>query len=401
MGLNIRSNTWIQGQLSWSVVVVKLFEAFEELGHNMYPLSTNGIKDSEPYMTEERVIQSIVGLDKLKRKKIPVDLDFCYTVPPNFPQRFLPNSKHKAAIYNYETDRWPKEWSKYYHLVDFYFPSSNFSAEIFYRNGVPKEKIFVIPHGVDTNIFNPNIPPVKLKTKKKFKFVSVCAPHYRKNLELLLESYCEAFTNNDDVCLVLKTKNYKHSDGIFSDKNPKGRKGFEIVLGDVFRKLAKRFGKSMPEIELLSGHVESVASIYNSADCLVTTTGAEGWYMPGLESFNCNDLINIAPRYSGHLHYMNDDNTLLIDTKLRRAKPLEQYWGYNEEAVIGQASKEHTIELMRKVVVEKDQLLEKFKPGMKAAVKEFSWKNAAQLMIDVTEGNMKHYIPGTYNTWPR
>ena len=68
MGLNIRTNTWLQGQLSWSYVSTRLCQAFEELGHNVYPVSTNGIKDSDPYLTEEKVVQAIVGLGNLKRK---------------------------------------------------------------------------------------------------------------------------------------------------------------------------------------------------------------------------------------------------------------------------------------------------------------------------------------------
>ena len=37
----------------------------------------------------------------------------------------------------------------------------------------------------------------------------------------------------------------------------------------------------------------------------------------------------------------------------------------------------------------------KFKPGMEAAVKEFSWINAAQKMIDMCEGKAQPYKPGT------
>ena len=39
----------------------------------------------------------------------------------------------------------------------------------------------------------------------------------------------------------------------------------------------------MPEIELLSGHVDNVSSIYNACDCHITTTGAEGFGMPIIE----------------------------------------------------------------------------------------------------------------------
>ena len=397
--LNIRTYTWLANGLSWAYVVERLINSFDDMGHNTYVLSTNGL--NEGAFKKNKMIDSLLGLQKFGPGKKAIDLDICYTVPQNFPRRFLSNSKNKCAIYNYETAYWDPNWKKYYDLVDYYFPSSNFSAEIFHINGIPPEKIFTIPHGVDTSVFNPNIKSIKLNTKKKFKFVSVVAPHFRKNIDLLLESYCEAFTAKDDVCLVLKTKIFKHSDGVYDmNTNKKGKKAFEIIIGDMFKKLYKKHGKNMPEIELLSGHVENVSSIYNACNCHVTTTGAEGFGLPLLESMSCG-LISIAPNYSGQLDFMNKYNSLLIDTKLRKAKPVEQYWAFNPKSTIGQPDKQHTIELMRKVVREYDDLMERFEPGMKKVVKEFSWTRAAQMIIDATDGSMGHYIPGTYNLWPR
>ena len=393
--LNIRTNTWLANNLSWAYVMESLINAFDDMGHNTYIASTNGINESS--FGEDKMIKSVLGLQKFgPGKKKSIDIDLTYTVPENFPRRFLSNSKAKCAIYNFEITYWATHWKQFYHLVDYYFPSSNFSSEIFHINGVPKEKIFVIPHGVDTKVFNPNIPKIKLRTKKKFKFVSVVAPHERKNIPLMLDAYCQAFTSKDDVCLVLKTKMYKHTDGPYHrEKNPKGRKAFEIIVGDVFRELVKKYGKNMPEIELLNGHVGNVSSIYNACNCHITTTGAEGWGLPLLDAMSCG-LLSVAPRYSGHLDFMNDDNSLLIDSHMRPAKRFEQYWTFNPKSKIGEADKKHTIEMFRKAYYEYDELMKRFKPNMEKTVKLFSWKRAAQLIIDATQGNMEHYVPGTY-----
>lgn len=396
MSLNVRMYTWMQGGLSWAYVMARLAQAFEETGNNVYFNSTNGLADTDDFINKERMLKSVLALQGFGPGKKQIDIDLTYTVPQNFPKRFLSNSRHKCAIYNYEVTYWHPSWKQYYGLADFYFPSSNFSAEVFAVNDVPPEKTFVIPHGVDTKTFNPNIPPVILNTNKKFKFVAVVAPHYRKNIELLLEAFCEAFTSQDDVCLVLKSKVYKHSDGMYDPtKNPKGRKGFEIVLGDTFKQLYDKHGKNMPEIVLLNSHVDNVSSIYNACHCHITTTGAEGFGMPMLESMACG-LMNIAPNYSGQLDFMNADNSLLIDTSIRFAKPLEQYWTFNPRSKIGQPSKQHTIELMRKAVKEYDSLMAKFKPNMEKIVEEYSWTNATKLIIDAVEGRMAHYEPGTY-----
>lgn len=397
--LNIRAYSWLSNGLSWAYVIERLINAFDNMGHNTYIVSTNGI--NEKSFPQNKMINSVIELQKFGPGKRAIDLDLTYTVPQNFPKRFLSNSKHKCAIYNYEVTYWHPDWKKYYNLVDYYFPSSNFSAEIFHINGVPTKKIFVIPHGVDTNVFNPNIPKIKLKTKKKYKFVAVVAPHFRKNIPALLDSYCRAFTSKDDVCFVLKTKVYKYSDGLYHmQNNPGGRKAFEIVLGDVFKDLQKRYGSNMPEIELLNGHVENVASVYNACDCHVTTTGAEGWGMPMLESMSCG-LLNIAPRYSGHLHFMNDDNSLLSDCSMRLATNVEQYWTFNPKSKICEPNRDSTAELMRHAYKNHDALMDKLGPNMHKTVNLFSWEHAAQLIIDAINGDMPHYIPGTYSWWPK
>lgn len=394
--LNIRVFSWLQGGLSWAYVVSRLAQAMEELGHNVYCASTNGVSNNDgEFLNEKRMLESVVALQGFGPGKKQIDLDWCYTIPPNLPKRFLANSKKKGVIYNYETDLWPEHWRAFYNVVDYFFPSSNFSAEVFVKNGVPKDKIFVIPHGVDTTRFNPNVKPVKLRTNKKFKFVSVTAPHVRKNIPGLLKAYCEAFTRKDDVCLVLKTKIYKHKDGEYSSTNPKGRKGFEIVLGDTIIELARKFGENMPEIELLTGHVDNVASIYNACDCHISATGSEGWGLIFTESMACG-LLNIAPRYSGQLHFMNDQNALLCDVSMRKAKRYEQYWAYNNKAIISEIDNNHMKELMWHAYRNKDPLLKEFAPNMKKMVKQYSWKNAAKQMIDVVNEKAQPYKPGSY-----
>lgn len=382
--LNIKTTTWLSQNLSWAEVIYNLINAFDDLGHNSYVQSTNGLTESA-FKRKNKMIDSILGLQRFGPGKQAIDLDLTYTCPQNYPSRFLSNSKHKAAIYTYEYQYWRKDWHQFYHLVDHYFPPSLFAAEVFCVNGIAPEKVFVIPHGVDSQVFNSNVKPVQLKTQKKFKFISVCAPHYRKKIDRLLKAYCQAFDNTSDVCLVLKTKLY--------NKNDK-KQAYETCVSDYLAEMKLRYGDRMPEIEILDRRIDSVASLLNSAQVNVTTTGAEGFYLPGLESM-ASGLINIAPRYSGQLDFLNDQNSLLIKGKMVKAKSEEQYWGFDQRNLSYEVDINHTSELMLKAYHEYDTLLERFEPAMKQTVEQYSWKNAAQKMIDVCEGKIAHYKPGT------
>lgn len=380
----IRSNSWFADNLSWSTALTELGNAFEDLGHRFMPISTNGMNE-KLFKRQNIMVQSIMDLERLKRTNIPIDLDLTFTIPQNFPSRFLSNSKHKAAIYAYEYRYWAPQWKRFYDLADLYFPPSNFGAEIFAINGIPEEKIFVVPHGVDTTKFNTNVPKYPLKTKKSFKFVSIVAPHSRKRINILLNAFCEAFDKNDDVCLVLKTKIYDKKDT---------KQAYEICVGKFIDELHKKYEDSMPEIEIVQERVDNVAAIYNACNVNISTTGSEAFYIPGIESMACG-LINVVTGYGGHLDFMNKQNSLLIDYKLTMATKEDQYWNFDPRNKIAQANQIHTSEMMIKAYKEYKQLTMQFNESMKKTVELFSWKNAAKMMLDTCDGKINHYKKGT------
>jgi glycosyltransferase involved in cell wall biosynthesis len=328
-----------------------------------------------------------MGMEKLKRSNTPIDLEFTYTVPQNWAGRFTSNSKVKAAYYCFEYFFWAKEWSKYYHIPTHFCTASNFSAEIFVNNGIPADKIYVIPHGVDVEKFNPGISPEPLKTQKKFKFVAVAAPHYRKKIDRLINAYSQAFTAADDVCLVLKTKLYRQND-------PE-RQGYAPRVSEYLEAAQKKYGAKMPEIEIVDRRLDNVGALYAACHVNVSTTGAEAFGMTMLEAMSVG-LPSIAPGYGGQLHYMNNQNSLLIDTGVLEVAPAhDQYWGFDKRNRTFACDLNQTSELMIRSYREYDAIRAKLKPGMEKTVQEYSWLNAARKMTDMCEGKAQPYRPGT------
>lgn len=389
--MNIRSYSWYADTLSWSTVLVELANAFYDLGHNFMAISTNGMNQSL-FKRKNMMIDSLLGVQKFGPGKQAIDLDLTYTVPQNFGQRFLSNSKHKAAIYTFEYQYWRSDWRQYYGLVDLYFPPSDFAAEVFYNNGVPADRIFVVPHGIDLSKFNATIPPYPLKTSKSFRFLSVVAPHSRKRIDVLLKAYCEAFTAKDDVCLVLKTKLFDRADTT--------RQPYEVCVGEYLNELRTKYGSYMPEIEVVDQRLNQVCSLYNACHVHITTTGSEGWGIPMLEAMAAGGttgrgLVNIATNYSGQLHFLNPNNSLLIDYKFVPALPEDQYWGFDARNKLAQADQTHTSELMIKAYREYESLLDRFVPEARRTVEQYTWVKAAQRMLDVCDGKVQPYVPGT------
>ncbi len=362
--MKIRTKTMFGTHHSWSVTFRNLFNQFIKLGHEPYIISTNGYSlcpdDWKNFYNKE--------IDN-------PDIDICYTLPRNFKDRYQKNSKLKLAIYNYETDIMPIQWLKEIDQLDYILPSSNFSKEIFIKNGWNENKCIVIPHGINLSEFE-NKEKFALTTDKKFKFLNISIPHYRKNIDLLVDAYYSAFNSNDDVCLVIKT-----------DLNaPKGRVRFkfEADVKNQILEIQKKHGsvKTLPQIEIVQLKLESIVPLYNSCNSLVSTSSTEGFGLPMLEALASN-LVVIAPRATGQLDFLNDKNSILVNVKEINATEKYQYWKASDGAKTFLPIKDDVSESMIKVYKNYNEIKNNFSCEIKNTTQNFTWEAAAKKILAI------------------
>ncbi len=161
--------------------------------------------------------------------------------------------------------------------------NSNFVKDIFIKNGACPEKIAVIPNGITINTES---EPSELKTKKRYKFLMVGnLGDVRKNISTLIQAYQAAFTNEDDVCLVLKSR--------------PGNVGSDPT--ETVENLARSY-KNPPEIEIIHDDRDDLSGIYKACDCFVTASHAEGFCQPILDALSVGMLI-IAPNHGGYVDF--------------------------------------------------------------------------------------------------
>jgi len=343
---------------SWAVTMRALLAEFYKLDNKIFAKSING----DSFFSEKKNYSS--------KEIASPDIDISYTLPRNFKYRFKQNSSLKLAIYNYETSIMPSVWSDAINHVDFALPSSNFSKQVFVDSGWPEEKCIVIPHGINLKDFSDK-SKVQLGTSKKFKFLNVSIPHYRKNIGLLLDAYYSAFTSKDDVCLVLKTK---------LDK-PKNY--FEIDLKkEILRIQKKHFGKDLPQVEIVQKKFDSIIPLYNSCDCLVSSTSAEGFGLPLLEGLAAGMLV-VAPRATGHTDFLSDKNSILYESKEILAPKEYQYWRSSPGATTFMPDKSALSESMFYAYKNHKSLLKKFSKETSFILNEFTWENAAKKILEI------------------
>mgnify|MGYP001187231713 CR=1 FL=1 len=359
--LKVRSHSMFATAHSWAITMRSIFYEFEKNNCKLFIKSTNG----NELLPDEWFRHTLVDFDD-------ADIDICYTLPRNFNRRFKPSSLKKMAIYNYESSIMPKDWLDNYKNVDYVLPSSNFSKNILLKNGWPEEKCIVIPHGINKDLFK-NKKTFNLKNNKSFRFLNVSIPHYRKNIPLLVDCYYEAFSSLDDVCLVIKTNVLKNK-----------IRNFEINLLKELKKIQEKYlDKNLPQLEIVDSSLENMVPLYNSCDCLISTSSSEGFGLPMLEAMAANLLV-VSTGKSGQSDFLHKDNSLEIEVYKDFAPPQYQYWEHSDGATTFFPKRDSIIENMINAYKNKEYLLSKFDKECKKTISKYTWESAVSKILELS-----------------
>lgn len=366
--MKIRSHSIFGTHHSWAVTMRSLFKEFIRLGHDPYIQSINKYSQCPPHWK-----------GSYERDCLDSDLDISYTAPLNFESRFKTGSKVKAGIYNYETMPLPSIFKDSHKYIDYALPSSEFSKLVFKDAGWPEEKLIVVPHGIYIEDFSDK-NKLELKNKNLFRFLNVSIAHYRKNIPLLVHAYYDAFTSKDDVCLVIKTQ-ITPTIGVKRNRFEQlVARDIAILQDDLIK--AGRDPKSLPLIELIEDKFESMIPLYNSCDVLVSASSSEGFGIPLLEGLAAG-MIVIAPRCTGQLDFLNDDNSLLVDVAKMKAGPEYQYWTINNDSWTYIPVRKSLSIQMRNAYDNKNDILSNISISMNNTANKFTWENAAKKVLEL------------------
>lgn len=291
-------------------------------------------------------------------------------IPPTFVRE---PGRPAVGLTMVECDQVPPRWLDACRRMDEIWVPSSFSARVFTTSGFPPDRVRVFPLGVDTSRFHPGAPPLPLPGGRRFVFLSVFEWTPRKGWDILLRAFTRAFTDRDDVCLVLKT----HSNG--PDYDASGRTIWACVQAMLQRDCRRPAPVLvLPEV-IPQGQVPS---LYRAADCFVLPSRGEGWNLPALEALACGVPV-IATRWSGHLDYLNDDNAYLVEVEA--LEPARWPGHPADEAYRGghwaRPSVEHLAHLMRWVYEHPHEALERAERGRRQVAEQLTWDRCAASML--------------------
>lgn len=252
---------------------------------------------------------NICDIDRIKKenlldglnyfKALSSDRAFYFNIYSKIYTDHLKLDKHKKNILfgmNESKDILKHDIDRAKEFNEIWVPS-DFCVTAYKQKGI--SNIYKIPLGVDEDRY---IPKEKVG-RSPFTFLSVFSWSFRKGYDVLLRSYYERFSDNDNVLLVIISK-------VLGIPSEEGTKHIINCINDI----KKEFNKKLPKIKLITHSISEgqLINFYNESDCFVLPTRGEGFCMPLLESGFCK-LPIISTNYSGHLEFLNKNNSTLID----------------------------------------------------------------------------------------
>jgi glycosyltransferase involved in cell wall biosynthesis len=267
----------------------------------------------------------------------------------------------------FETDRLPVGWLEACRTMDEVWVPSQFNREVFAAEGLDEHKLQVVPAGVDTQLFRPDVEPLRIPHTRGFNFLSIFEWIQRKGPELLLRAYVTEFKADEDVALILKT--FSRGDG-----------RTEILPGLVHfveREAGLPLQKA-PAIILLPGFMrnEDLPRLYRAADAFVLPSRGEGYGRPYMEAL-ASECPVIATRWSGQLDFLHDQNSYLIDCKVVPVPPnvdVELYAGH----CWAEPDLDHLRHLMRYAFTHREEAKRLAVQGRREMVERWDWNVVIQ-----------------------
>lgn len=335
--------------------------------------------DSEPYMTSEMkemlILQTLhdangklsdYPLNNYKGDFVP-DVNIILN-DVNHPYFDEPLTGYTIGYNVWETTKYPDDFFHKILKYDEFWVPSQWQKDNLIKQGYPSHKVFVVPEGVDGDVFK---PAEEKKEKSEFIFLLFGRWEYRKSTKEIIETFCKTFSENEPVKLIASVDNPFAQQGHRTAEEQLSffnisHKNIQVVhfpnrleyinylqQGDVFLSCARSEGWNLPLIEAMACGTPSVYSNWGAQ-----LEFAQGKGIPVSVTHEV-PASNQNPYFTGN--YIEPDYQ---DLALKMREAYNNYSTYKEKAIL-----------------DSKELREKF-----------SWDNAAFSAVMILERKKQHKL---------
>jgi predicted O-linked N-acetylglucosamine transferase (SPINDLY family)/glycosyltransferase involved in cell wall biosynthesis len=253
--------------------------------------------------------------------------------------------------------------------------SSQWSRDGFLRSGADPDRVVIVPHGVDLDIYKPlsdeekNDLRCELGWENDFIFLNVGNPTRNKGLPFLFKAFATVSERYPNARLVLKGVN-----ALFPGKDFTAE--LKKIIGNILTnaeiaRIEDRFsyiGEAMSFAEM--------ARLYQAADAYVSPYIAEGFNMPVLEAIACG-LPIICTKGGSTDDFTNASFAWRIDSKL------EVDTEYEEKPLRLIPNIEHLIALMTEIIDAPSFISQSLERGPAFVEQNYTWKHIVDRLLNL------------------
>lgn len=233
------------------------------------------------------------------------NVDYCiqHVLPHHL--TFTDKFKKNIAYFAHETSSIKhNSWYTCLSLMDSIWIPSSLAKESLKEDGIIENKIKVVPHCFEIYNYQTDYPKINFQDlNHTFKFYTIADLNDRKNLDDIIKCYYSEFTSSDQVCLVIKVKQYGMNKNTLS----------EVILKKIDNiKSTLRIHKnknSYPKQVIISSDMSNkeIYSLHSSCDCFIGTSRGEGWSIPAFEAM-CFGKTPICSNEGGPRDFIDKDD---------------------------------------------------------------------------------------------
>jgi len=330
-------------------------------GTSGYAKHTSNLASEVAKLTDVRLHSTNglpVNLSQLSSNDISDNL-VAISIPPYW-DVFSGSRTNFNGFLVFEGDKLPDYWADIInkdYVKRILVPSTH--VETLAKQATTKE-IRVVPHGYNPGVFYPKPISHDIFT---YGFVGGWSQGKtdRKGFDILLETFCDTFTNNDNVCLRAKLNMaYQDERKVMSELS-------ELNLPEPDKR---------PKVDLILGNYtdSEMANFYNSCDVMVFPSRGEAFNIPALEAMACKVPV-ITTNWGGHLDFCKNDNSYLIDCKLKEYVGVDYFY---EGIRLAEPSRQDLKKALQ-IALDNKELLKSKQESIN--IEDFTWQSSASKLV--------------------
>jgi autotransporter strand-loop-strand O-heptosyltransferase len=185
---------------------------------------------------------------------------------------FYDNYDGKKIAYNvWETTRQPDNFFERLKTFDQIWVPSEWQKECTIEQGIPADKVKVVPEGVDVKTYKPKNYVVSKPVNRPFRFLLVGRWDYRKATKEIIETFTKTFSEEENVELVLLVDNPFATDGLKTTEERLEKYGIKHSNLKIVHHLNK----------------DEYVDMLKNSDVFLSCARGEGWNLPLIEAMSC------------------------------------------------------------------------------------------------------------------